>query len=269
MLSLEKPLRALVVLCLLEASWAAPASEITAASCVVEAPEPTPEPSVSADGNFVVTVVNSHTAAISTSHFQGAGSPTAIRHDNEGNIVAPDETITFAVPTGWSGRLAMYEEGYDVVDRGSLFEGSFMVDESKNAFMALDVSYVDGFTVPLVCECNQEVVFGCNLDLHNMCPTELQLNAKTCLNPYREDLAPPINNIFEACAEMAYTYPTDDLATKVDIPGCSRSILCCIGTACKPNPSQKLCPGKNGHTQPCGMIGEARKGEFWQNLWSF
>lgn len=28
----------------------------------------------------------------------------------------------------------------------------------------------DGFTVPMVCECNQQVVFGCNLDLHDMCP---------------------------------------------------------------------------------------------------
>lgn len=36
----------------------------------------------------------------------------------------------------------MYEEGYDVVDRGSLFEGSFMVGASGNAVMAMDVSYV-------------------------------------------------------------------------------------------------------------------------------
>lgn len=93
---------ALVVMYLPEASWAAPTSAMTKTSSVVEAPQATPEASPLADGNFVVTVVNSHTAAISTSHFQGAGSPTAIRHDNERNIVAPDETFSFAVPTGVS-----------------------------------------------------------------------------------------------------------------------------------------------------------------------
>lgn len=94
---------ALVAMYLPEASWAAPTSETTTkTSFAVGGPEATPEASVPADGNFVVTVVNSHTAAISTSHFQGAGSPTAIRHDNEQNIVAPDETFSFAVPTGVS-----------------------------------------------------------------------------------------------------------------------------------------------------------------------
>ncbi|KAI1405334.1 hypothetical protein F4819DRAFT_482852 [Hypoxylon fuscum] len=145
----------------------------------------------------------------------------------------------------------MYEDGYDVLNRASLFEGSFIPDVSGSAVMAVDVSYVDGFTIPMVCECNNHVVLGCNLNLHDMCPEELKLNEKTCINPYRENIEAPEENIFEACAEIAYTYPTDDLATKVDIGGCGNNISCCMGTACKPHPQQKLCPAADGHAQEC------------------
>lgn len=50
---------------------------------------------------------------------------------------------------------------------------------------------------------------------------------------------------------MAYTYPTDDTATKVDLPGCSRSTTCCIGTACRPHPGQLKCPVKDGYAEEC------------------
>ncbi|KAI0850569.1 Osmotin, thaumatin-like protein [Daldinia vernicosa] len=208
--------------------------------------------SVGQPGDFVFTVINSHTAAVSTLHQAGAGSPTATRVDNPANTIAPGDTITFAVPTGWFGRLAMYEKGFDVVDRATLLEGSFFMD-SGHAMMAMDVSYVDAFTVPMVCECDNKVQFGCNLNLQEICPKHLQLNGKTCANPYRDDPQHPPGpeNIFQDCRGMAYTYPTDDLATKVDLPGCSRSTTCCIGTACRPHPGQLKCPVKGGYAQEC------------------
>ncbi|KAI2606564.1 Osmotin, thaumatin-like protein [Hypoxylon sp. NC1633] len=222
---------------------------------VQAAPHPTamPKQAVPDGGNFVFTVVNSHTAPVSTMHVVGAGSPTAIRKSNEASTIAPGETVSFAAPTGWTGRMAMYEDGYEVVDRASLLEGSFMVFPQGEAVMALDVSYVDGFTVPMVCECNESVVLGCNLDLNEVCPKDLLVNAKTCINPYRDNPIPPSSevNIFRDCERMAYTYPTDDLATKVDIAGCSRSISCCIGTACKPHPDQTVCPARDGHAHEC------------------
>lgn len=58
--------------------------------------------SVGQAGDFVFTVINSHTAAVSTLHQVGAGSPTATRGDNPANTIAPGDTITFAVPTGVS-----------------------------------------------------------------------------------------------------------------------------------------------------------------------
>ncbi|KAI1371708.1 Osmotin, thaumatin-like protein [Hypoxylon crocopeplum] len=229
-------------------------------SSVSVAPQPTATTNQAppSDGNFMFTVVNSHTAPVSTFHEEGAGSPTVIRNNNPANTIAPGETVTFAAPTGWSGRLAMFEDGYGdkVLDRGSLLEGSFMKFPSGDAVMALDVSYVDGFTVPMVCECNQTIVLGCNLNLNDVCPKELQLNAKTCKNPYRDQHTPPTSeeNVFRDCETMAYTYPTDDLATKVDIAGCSRSTTCCIGTACKPHPGQTLCPAEGGYAKACAHL---------------
>ncbi|KAI8963295.1 Osmotin, thaumatin-like protein [Daldinia sp. FL1419] len=208
--------------------------------------------SVGQPGDFVFTVINSHTAAISTLHEAGAGSPTATRIDNQANTIAPGDTITFAVPTGWFGRLATFEKDFGLVGRSTLLEGSFFIN-SGHAMMAMDVSYVDAFTVPIVCECDGKVQFGCNLNLHEVCPKDLQFNAKTCVNPYRDDPdhPPGPENIFGDCRGMAYTFPTDDTATKVDLPGCSRSTTCCIGTACKPHPGQLKCPMKGGYAQDC------------------
>ncbi|KAF3059284.1 hypothetical protein GL218_05151 [Daldinia childiae] len=171
--------------------------------------------SVGQAGDFVFTVVNSHTAAVSTLHQEGAGSPTATKGYNQANTIAPGETITFAVPTGWFGRMAMYENDFGVIDRATLLEGSFFMN-SGHAIMAMDVSYVDAFTVPMVCECDDKVQFGCNLNLQEICPKNLQLNGKTCANPYRDDPEHPPGpeNIFQDCRGMAYTYPTDDNATK-------------------------------------------------------
>ncbi|KAI0882835.1 uncharacterized protein GGS22DRAFT_190815 [Annulohypoxylon maeteangense] len=225
-----------------------------ATSTVGSAPQVTPAPDQAAadTGNFMVTLVNSHTAPVVTIHAHGAGGPAAVGKDSEPHTMSRGQTETFAVPTGWSGRVAMFEDGYEkILDRATLLEGSFMVNQGS-ARIALDVSYVDAFTVPMVCECNNVVALGCNLNLNDICPKNLTLNAKTCKNPNREVLhGAPAYNPFEDCKAMAYTYPQDDLATKYDMPGCSRSTTCCIGTACKPHPGQKLCPAGDGQTRPC------------------
>ncbi|KAI0160962.1 hypothetical protein GGR52DRAFT_576374 [Hypoxylon sp. FL1284] len=209
--------QALVGMCFLGAASAAPKSVSTTTAST---PLVTPPPLLPRDGDFVITLANLHTAAIMTAN----GDQQA--------IVAPQETNIFVIPTGWSGRVAMYEQGYVISDRASLLEASFLADSSGDAVMAIDVSYVDAFTVPIVCKCNGEVALGCNVDFNPTCPQDLKLNDKTCMNPYRDEQGVPSDNIFGACAGMAYTYPTDDQASKMDIPGCSRNLDCCVGTAC-------------------------------------
>ncbi|KAI0893798.1 hypothetical protein F4806DRAFT_136232 [Annulohypoxylon nitens] len=226
---------------------------IQATSTAAIAPQVTEPPQATAEaGEFMFTLINSHTAPVVTIHAHGAGQPGAVGKDTQPHTMSQGQTDTFAVPTGWSGRVAMFEDGYNkILDRATLLEGSFMVNQGS-ARIALDVSYVDAFTVPMVCECNGAVALGCNLDMNGNCPQNLSLNAKTCMNPNRDHLkGAPAYNPFEACKGMAYTYPQDDLATKYDMPGCSRSTTCCIGTACKPHPGQMLCPAGNGQTRPC------------------
>ncbi|KAI1088153.1 hypothetical protein F5B19DRAFT_499313 [Rostrohypoxylon terebratum] len=219
------------------------------------APQVTAPPQAIVEGgNFVFTLINFHTAPVVTIHAHGAGQLGAVGKDDQPHTMSQGQTDTFAVPTGWSGRVAMFEDGYNrIIDRATLLEGSFMTNQGS-AHLAVDVSYVDAFTVPVVCECNGAVFLGCNLDMNGNCPQNLSLNAKTCMNPNRDHLiGAPAHNPFEACEGMAYTYPQDDLATIYDIPGCSRSTTCCIGTACKPHPGQMLCPAENGQTRSCVM----------------
>ncbi|KAI0508487.1 hypothetical protein F5B22DRAFT_649980 [Xylaria bambusicola] len=200
-------------------------------------------------GEYVVTLVNSHTADITTAHNQNLGAPTAIQ--DGGSIVESGSTAIFAVPTGWAGRVAMAEAGVLIRDRASLLEGSFIHDEGLGAArIALDVSYVDGFTVPIVCQCNDKVVVGCNLDLLDMCPADYRINYGTCINPHRDEMNIG-TNFFHECAAMAYTFPTDDRATVWGVEGCEASIKCCVGTACAPHPRQVLCPNEYGVAELC------------------
>ncbi|KAI5865140.1 hypothetical protein GGS23DRAFT_594689 [Durotheca rogersii] len=204
-------------------------------------------------GNFVVTVVNSHTAPVVTRFGQAVGALAPIQNKScNATVLTRGETASFAVPTGWSGRLAMWEDGYsNILDRASLFEGTFGYDPGNGAVMAMDISYVDGFTVPITCGCNGTTVLGCNLNLLDNCPKQYLLNNKTCANPLRDSPSSGTGNIFGDCQNLAYTYSYDDAATFMGIPGCPRNVQCCVGVACKANPKQQVCPGPDGHARRC------------------
>ncbi|KAI0000609.1 Osmotin, thaumatin-like protein [Xylariaceae sp. FL0662B] len=205
---------------------------------------PSPVPRAAGGGPYIITLVNSHTAAITTQRAQNLAVQTAVRAEREQATIEPHGSAIIEAPTGWAGRVAVQEAGYDMSDRDSLLEGSFIVQEDAKARITLDVSYVDGFTLPIVCICNSVVVLGCNLNLLEMCPDKYLLNNRTCMNPFRDAPPPGDSNFFSACSPMAYTYPTDDGATISVIDGCEERITCCVGTSCPPHPKQKLCPGK-------------------------
>ncbi|KAI1492013.1 hypothetical protein F5X96DRAFT_433289 [Biscogniauxia mediterranea] len=237
----------------------------TYANSVTEAHEtttPAPRPQDVVDngilsaGDYVVMVVNSHTAAISTAHRQNVGSPAV----GGPNTIGVGQTGMMAVPTGWAGVVAVGEVPYPLNDRASLIEGSF-VDQYPSdpvrggkAKAAFDVSYVDGFTVPIVCQCQGMVVMGCNLNLHQMCPGQYRFNEKTCINPHRDGQGAGVGNFFEACRPMAYTLPSDE-STVNGHPACVLGMTCCVGTACPAHPKQQLCPGANGYPRRCDGAG--------------
>lgn len=81
----------------------------TMTTYTLAAPQITPPPTQASAyaKDFSFTVINSHTAAVSTQHEQGSGSPTAAFTGSEGDIVAPRETISFTVPIGVSPFLGL------------------------------------------------------------------------------------------------------------------------------------------------------------------
>lgn len=138
----------------------------------------------------------------------------------------------------------------DTGKMATLFEGS----ASSGGDGYLDVSYVQGYTYPMVCS-GQGGTSGCSTDLYSVpgakCPggggTKM---GDTCNNPQgpagkRNPGAPPANGnsptadpwcqacsapdrFFAPCAGRAYTYPYDDVAM-----ASGTEITCCIGPQCK------------------------------------
>ena len=81
-----------------------PADITQTTSTVGSAPQVTPAPDqATADsGEFIFTLINSHTAPVVTIHGHGAGNPPAVGKDNEPHTMSQGQTDTFAVPTGVS-----------------------------------------------------------------------------------------------------------------------------------------------------------------------
>jgi hypothetical protein len=133
------------------ASWAA-----------VPAPSPT---LVKRSGPLTIVVINSDTWPISTSHAHNAGGPSAVSGNVSPGTIAAGATAAFAVPTGWAGNVAVvqYGSGRAIVGDESLIEASYVLQGGSAAVIDVDVSYVSGFSLAIVCSCDGlGVVTGCN-----------------------------------------------------------------------------------------------------------
>jgi hypothetical protein len=82
------------------------------------------------------------------------------------------------------------------------------IEASKGNETFVDVSYVDGFTIPVTCSSEGVVITGCNIDLFKqpgiMCHDKI--DGPLCLNPARWTPDGPALPFFAACAGAAYTY---------------------------------------------------------------
>ena len=162
---------------------------------------------------------------------------------------------------------------------GSSFEGQVAVGGSGGTIFEgnpsgfFDVSFIPGWTVPMVCSSGGHSS-GCSIDLssEHSCPDQ---QGSVCKNPvgaggshdpgsyngcasctpwcYACSAPDPF---FQPCSGSAYTYPYDDGAT---VGPASGAIQCCIGTTCgrtgregstaggNPQPSRnppcEVCPG--------------------------
>lgn len=109
---------------------------------------------------------------------------------------------------------------------GSKIEGSFTGPPD------VDVSYVDGYSVPITCSSSCILVSGCNVELFNQSgiPCPRQVEGPVCLNPAQQIANRPAPPFFAACMGSACTYPKDDMA---NVSNLTSQISCCIGTMCR------------------------------------
>jgi len=140
---------------------------------------------------------------------------------------------------------------------GTIFEGNY-----NNGAMYYDVSFITGFSVPMMCS-SSAGSSGCSIDLFSQGTACPQQSGSVCTNPvgmngnkqpgsYGGDMntspwcyacsAP--DPFFQPCAGSAYTYPYDDGATQ----SADGTITCCVGTSC--GETGREGSTKDGHAEP-------------------
>ena len=203
----------------------------SASQAPLTTPIPTSAPAVVNQGNpdsFTIAITNLYDAPVSLA--LGSNDPGPKPDGNpQATVLGKGSATTYTFPTGWAGRISL---GKTICGSNSLIEASFPGEQ----WNSVDVSYVDGYSVPITCSNNGQAVTGCNLDLWkqgNTCSSPID-NGAACHNT-AGDYGPAIQ-FFKACEGAAYTYPKDDTATNGSVEG--KSITCCIGTAC-PKPAKQ------------------------------
>ena len=127
-------------------------------------------------GDFITIVITNEferqislSFASNTSRLSSIGNPLAITLLNQ-------SLTHYVFLTGWAGRINV---GPNINPLGSKIEGSFM------GLSNIDVSYMNGYSVPITCFSRGTAVSGCNIDLfkqmHVVCINKIE--GPVCLNP--------------------------------------------------------------------------------------
>ncbi|KAL8655644.1 MAG: hypothetical protein Q9210_000754 [Variospora velana] len=213
-------------------------------SPTVEIPVVTPAPdrgtnvvSEDSNGDLTIAITNSYGQPLSLAFDVNAGW-SAFRGDPKPTALAAAATTSYAVPSGWAGRINVGK--IDHVDNSKI-EGSFY-GEGKGD---IDISYVDGYSVPITCSVGGKVVTGCNLELFDQgcnapdIPFSMGEDGKpaVCSNSARPLNDGPPSPFFASCAGAAYTFPNDNAANVGELK--ETLFSCCIGTACEASQQQK------------------------------
>ncbi|KAK2608680.1 hypothetical protein QQS21_002791 [Conoideocrella luteorostrata] len=199
---------------------------------------PSPELVAQAVSRLTITMENKNGGDVSTVHVRAANAPPPVSGNTSPGRMKDGQKSVFVVKAGWSGNIAVSNAQYKpVTGDESLIEGSF-VNQFGRHQGDLDVSYVNGFSVPLVCYCNQnKLIVGCNKNLFELgrCPNP---NGQgSCKNPHRSgpNSAAPF---FKPCHGKggAYTYPGDNDANQLNARCPQEQYTCCIGRNCPKSP---------------------------------
>ena len=172
---------------------------------------------------MTISITNQYRSHVSVSLASDAGGPSPIGSPTP--AILPNASPTqYIFPTGWAGRVCI---GPNLNPNGSKIEGSFTGPPD------IDVSYVDGYSVPITCSSEGVAVSGCNIDLFRQTyiPCDNQVPGPVCINPAKDTPDGPASRFFATCAGAAYTYPNDNDANASNLG--SNLVTCCVGTSCK------------------------------------
>ena len=188
--------------------------------------KPTSGPAPEFSGYVTVSITNKHTANISVAVTSDSSAPSASGNPQPSLL---GDTTQFYFEKGFSGSIGVAPQLDSAASKIEL-------DYDKSVFA--DVSYVDGYTVPITCSCDKETVhMGCNVDLWDtidVCPHES--DGPICYNPAATKVDDPAEPFFKPCKGAAYTFPSDDEASGA----CKGSLIsCCVGADCPANPNQR------------------------------
>ncbi|KAL8985264.1 MAG: hypothetical protein Q9205_001000, partial [Flavoplaca limonia] len=156
------------------------------------------------------------------------GSPTIIGNPSTNTFLAGSNT-QIVVTRNFAGAIFI---GKSFDPANSKIEISF--SPPQNYRPGVDVSYVDGYSVPITCSCGGVPVTGCNIPLFlqgRTCPRPGPGDKVICYNPKKVVDNGPADPFFQPCQGAAYTYPNDHTANgfgKCD----SGDIQCCVGFLC-------------------------------------
>ena len=112
-----------------------------------------PKPEFAGGPDLTIKVVNSFGAPLSIFYGSNAGAPTPVGNPGSGTLASSTQVL---FPSNWAGRITI-GKNYD--PKGSKIEASY---SSPNYVPDVDVSYVDGFSIPISCSCSGVAVTGCN-----------------------------------------------------------------------------------------------------------
>ncbi len=113
-----------------------------------------PNRALAGGSNLTINVVNSYGTPLSIFYGSNAGAPTPVGNPGYG-VLSSSTRVLF--PSNWAGRIVI-GKNYD--PRSSKIEASF---SPPNYVPDVDISYVDGYSVPISCSCSGVAVSGCNI----------------------------------------------------------------------------------------------------------
>ena len=118
------------------------------------APHVGPKPAFAGGPDLTINVVNSYGTPLSIFYGSNAGAPTPVGNPGSGVLTSSTQVL---FPSSWAGRITI---GRNYDPQGSKIEASF---SPPNYVPDVDISYVDGYSVPISCSCSGVAVVGCNI----------------------------------------------------------------------------------------------------------